>query len=88
MPIYYLVVFWCVGFAFMIDLFIAGYRFNIITSPSDFLRYIVSNKLDIHQNLEKFNEIYGKIKTYYVGEDMKKERELEEKRDRMALLMQ
>ena len=42
----------------------------MLTSPTDFLRNIVKNKLQIYNHIAEFNEIYAKIKTYYVEEDM------------------
>jgi hypothetical protein len=48
------------------DLFIAAVKFNFMMSPSDFLREVVANKANIYDHLKEFNDIYAKIKTYYV----------------------
>lgn len=49
-PLYYLTIFLCVGFTFVVDLFLKGIEFNILTTPPDYLRYLVSNKLSIENN--------------------------------------
>lgn len=40
--LYYLTVFLCAGFAFFTDYFVTSFKFNFLTTPTDFLRTIVS----------------------------------------------
>src|SRR5688500_11553096 len=49
-PLYFLTIFLCVGLTFVVDLFLAGIKFNIYTSPADFLRKIVSRGLRIEDH--------------------------------------
>ena len=42
-PLYYLIIGLCVMGCFGVDLFFTGVDFNILTSPSDFLRQVISN---------------------------------------------
>lgn len=60
----------------------------MFTSPPDFLRKIVSRKLDIADHQEEFNEIYSKIRTKIVQKDMQREKELERKREELAALVE
>lgn len=46
-PIFYLTVFLCAGAAFCIDFFLAAIDFNLLTTPSDYLRKLVKNKQKI-----------------------------------------
>lgn len=41
-PLYYLTVLLCAGACFVADLFITGYQFNFLTTPTDFLRSVVN----------------------------------------------
>lgn len=66
-PLYYLTCGLCIMICFSIDLFFKGVSFNILTSPSDYLREIISNGSDLSEKcIREFNAIYAKIKTYYV----------------------
>ena len=56
----------------------------MFTNPSDFLRKIVSRKLSIEDHEQEFNEIYGKIRTQIVRDDMAREEELERRRELLA----
>jgi hypothetical protein len=42
-PLYYLTVGLCIMICFSVDLFLKGVSFNILTSPSDYLRSVVSS---------------------------------------------
>jgi hypothetical protein len=83
-PLYFLTIFLCVGLTFVVDLFLKGIEFNMTTSPSDFLRKVVSRKEDIQLKEDEFNHIYGKIRTQIVKEDMAREQELERRRELLA----
>lgn len=52
----------------MVDLFYKGVMFNIFTSPTDFLRYLVNNKLSPKDYEGQFNAIYEPIREKYVYE--------------------
>jgi hypothetical protein len=80
-PQFYLTIFLCVGFCFMVDLFITSYKFNFFTTPTDFLRTIVAQKKKITDHTREFEQIFAKIRTYYVSEDIKREQELEVRRE-------
>ena len=94
-PLYYLTVGLCVMICFAVDLFLTGVSFNILTSPSDYLRSVVSSgkrslvkdAKDEKDPEEEFNSIYAKIKTYYVQEDIKREAYLEMRREELARLV-
>lgn len=66
--LYYLTVLLCSGLTFMVDLFYKGVMFNIFTSPTDFLRYLVNNKLSPKDYEGQFNAIYEPIREKYVYE--------------------
>lgn len=87
-PLYFLTIFLCVGLTFAVDLFLKGIEFNVNTSPSDYLRYLVSNKMNVDEHEEGFKQIIGKIKTKIVKEDMERERELERRRELLAAYME
>jgi Phospholipid-translocating P-type ATPase C-terminal len=81
-PHYYLSVFVCVSFCYLIDLLIEAWRFEIKTSPTNFLRKLIH--LDKHMEedrLIQFDHIYQKIKRQNIGIDFEREEKLEEKRD-------
>lgn len=61
-PQYFLTIFLCVGITFAVDIFLKVIEFEWFTTPSDFLRKIVSRKLRIEDHKEEFNAIYAKIK--------------------------
>lgn len=46
--LYYLTVFLCVGTTFIVDLFIASFKFTIFPSPSEYLRALINRKQDIN----------------------------------------
>ena len=83
-PLYYLTIGLCVMLCFAIDLFYRSFHFNILTTPSDFLRLVVSKGLDMREHMKTFEEIYDAIKTRYVEEGIKKEMELEVRREELA----
>ena len=83
-PLYYLTIGLCVMLCFAIDLFYRSVHFNILTTPSDFLRLVVSKGLDMQAHMKTFEEIYAAIKTKYVEEGIKKELELEVRREELA----
>ncbi|TNV86438.1 hypothetical protein FGO68_gene8067 [Halteria grandinella] len=61
-----------------------------MTSPVDQLRWMVTQRFTpeaLQAQLRHFNDIYAKIKTYYVAEDMKREEVLEQRREELARLM-
>ena len=72
-PQFYLTVFLCVGTCFIVDLFITSFKFNFLTTPTDFLRTMVAQGKKINNHLKEFNSIFAKIKTFYVNEDIKRE---------------
>jgi hypothetical protein len=72
---------------FGVDLFIRAVYFNILTTPSDFLRKAVNKKVPVKDIVKRFDEIYAKIKTYYVREDVEKEKANEKKREQLARLV-
>ena len=80
---YYLTVTLCVGLCYFVDLFMEAWKFEIRTNPTDFLRKIIhyNQNIEKHDRIEKFNEIYYKIKTHYIQVDFQREEKLEEKRD-------
>ena len=73
------------------DLLVRAYEFNITTSPADFLRALVQRRdlsaEGLQRKLRKFGEIYAKIKSYYVAEDIKHEEQLERRREELARLV-
>lgn len=85
--LYYLTILLCVGLCFSVDLFITGFTFNFLTSPSDYLRTVVNRSESISLKTKEFHQIFSKIKTHYVVEDMKKEEQLEKRRDELAKLV-
>lgn len=87
-PLYFLTIFLCVGLTFSVDLFLTGIKYNIYTSPSDFLRTIVSRKLKVEDHEEEFNAIYSEIRTKIVKEDVQQEIELEQRREQMAAYLE
>jgi hypothetical protein len=58
-----------------------------LTTPSDFLRFIKSRNLNLQDHLKQFNEIYAEIKTKYVEEGIKREIELEVRREELARVL-
>lgn len=86
-PLYYLTIGLCVMLCFSVDLFLRGFFFNVLVSPSDFLRNIVSEKLSLQAALPIFEKIYAKIKTQYVEESIRHESELEKRREEIERLM-
>jgi len=72
-PLYYLTIGLCVILCFAVDLFQRAFHFNILTSPSDFLREIVRKKLPIEKYLPYFEAISARIKTQHVIDELKKE---------------
>jgi len=46
-PHYYLTVFVCVMFCYLIDLLVEAWRFEIGTNPTDYLRKIIKYDKDI-----------------------------------------
>jgi hypothetical protein len=85
--LYYLTVGVTTFVCFGVDLFIRSVYFNILTTPSDFLREAVNNKVPVKDIVRRFDEIYAKIKTYYVREDVEKEKANEKKREQLARLV-
>lgn len=86
-PLYYLTIGLCVMLCFSVDLFLRGLFFNVLVSPSDFLRNIVSEKLSLQAALPIFEKIYAKIKTQYVEESIRHESELEKRREELERLV-
>ena len=85
--LYYLTVGVTTFVCFGVDLFIRAIYFNILTSPSDYLREVVNRKLPVKDIIKRFDEIYAKIKTYYVREDVEKEKANEKRREELARLV-
>jgi hypothetical protein len=79
-----LTVFFCIGTTFTTDLFLTGIRFNLFTSPSDYLRKIVSRNLNIEQYKKEFDDIFAVLKTRFVKEDLEREKELQKRRELLA----
>lgn len=46
-PLYYLAIGLCVALCFCVDLFIRAFFFNVLTTPVDFLRRLVRQKLSV-----------------------------------------
>lgn len=83
-PLFYLTVFFCVGTTFAFDLFFTGLKFNLYTSPTDFLRKIVSRKLNLEDYKEEFDKLFKELKTEFVTNDLNREQDLERRRELLA----
>jgi hypothetical protein len=82
-PHYYLTVFVCTMFCYLIDLLVEAWRFEISTNPTDFLRKIIKYDKDLMKDdrIKQFNQIFQEIRRRYIGVDFEREEKLEEKRD-------
>jgi len=81
-PHYYLTVFVCVMFCYLIDLLVEAWRFEIKTTPTNFLRRLIKfEKAMDKERQTEFEMIFGKIKVKGIGQDFEREEKLEEKRD-------
>jgi hypothetical protein len=80
---YYLTVFVCVMFCYLIDLLVEAWRFEISTNPTDFLRKIIKYDKDVTngERMKQFEAIFQGIRRRYMGVDFEREEKLEEKRD-------
>ena len=85
--LFYLCVFLCVILAFITDYFVTSFMFNFTPTPTDYLRNIVRSGKRIEDYKKKFDAIYNKIAKHYIEEDMKREEELERRREEMARLV-
>jgi hypothetical protein len=83
-PLFYLTVTVTFGFCYVIDFLMATLRFNIWTSPSDYLRLVVHKKGNIQNYKQHFLDIYQKIKEKIRIEDIKHEKILEVRRMKRA----
>lgn len=86
-PLFYLTVFLIVGFCYVVDLFMVSFKFNFLTNPTDFLRTINSQGKKIDQHQREFQQIHQAIQSHYINEDIKREAELEQRRERIAALL-
>jgi hypothetical protein len=59
-PHYYLTVFVCVMFSYLIDLLVEAWRFEISTNPTDFLRKIIKYDKDVTngERMKQFEAIF------------------------------
>lgn len=64
--LFYLCVFLCVTIAFISDLFVVSFMFNFTPTPTDYLRSIIRQGLNIDAHKKQFNAIYDKIEKYYI----------------------
>lgn len=83
-PHYYLTVFLCVMFCFLLDLMIMGWRFEINSGPQDYLRKLISFNKSIEDEparMTYFNTLFDIIRKKYINVDFEREERLEEKRD-------
>lgn len=80
---YYLTVFVCVMFCYLIDLLVEAWRFEISTNPTDFLRKVIKYDKDVTDGdrMRQFEAIFQGIRRRYMGVDFEREEKLEEKRD-------
>jgi hypothetical protein len=69
-------------FCYLIDLLVEAWRFEIKTTPTNFLRRLIKfeKAMDKEKQIE-FEMIFGKIKVKGIGQDFEREEKLEEKRD-------
>ena len=70
------------------DLFQSGFIFNFLPSPPNYLRETVSCKLPLEDRIYEFESIYREIKGKYIDEDLKREEELEKRREQLAKLLE
>jgi hypothetical protein len=56
-------------------------------TPVDFLRTVVLSGKNINNHKKQFDAIYNKIAQYYINEDIKREEELERRREELARLV-
>ena len=83
-PNYYLSVFVCVMFCYLIDLMVQAWRFEINTNAGDYLRRLIAYSRNIKDNderLQQFDMIYNEVKKRNIQLDFDREEKLEEKRD-------
>lgn len=86
-PLFYLTVLFCTGLCFIVDLFVTSFKFNFLTTPACFLRNVVSKKQDIDAVKPQFDEIFNKIRHYYIQQDVKREDFLEKRREELARIV-
>jgi len=88
---YYLTIGICVVACYSVDLLVTGLRFNVWTSPPDFLRALVQKKglsaEEMQEELIKFEKLAAETKTHYLGKDIKREGQLEKRREELARLV-
>jgi hypothetical protein len=81
-PHYYLTVFVCVMFCYLVDLLVEAWRFEIKTTPTNFLRRLIKFEKGMDSDRQgHFEVIFGKIKMHGIALDFEREEKLEEKRD-------
>ncbi len=69
-------------FCYLLDLFVAAWRFEISTNATDYLRKLVSYNKEIDETkLQQFEQIYSLVRKRNLQLDFEREEKLEEKRD-------
>jgi len=76
----------CVGACFAWDMMVQAFKFNIITSPTDYLRELVKlPKGNMQQKEFEFNKIYEAIRKKNVEQEQQREVVNERNRERLFL---
>ena len=87
-PLFYLTIGLCCILCFSVDLFLNSFKFNFFPSPSDFLRDLIKNKLKLEDHIHEFEHIFARIKTYYIKQDIKREVQLDKRREEIAKMVE
>ena len=69
-------------FCYLVDLLVEAWRFEIKTTPTNFLRRLIKFEKGMDSDRQgHFEAIFGKIKMHGIALDFEREEKLEEKRD-------
>lgn len=75
---YYLTVGVSVLLAYLLDIIIVSWQFELKTTPADFLRKIVNKKLKIELHEAELLRIFTEVRVKNIEEDIQREKQLEE----------
>lgn len=88
---YYLTIGVCVVACYSVDLLFTALKFNVWTSPPDFLRALVQKRdltaEEMQREIAEFERLAAETKTHYLGLDIKREEQLEKRREQLAKLV-
>lgn len=68
--------------AYVLDVIVVAWKFEVRTSPADFLRSIINKRKDITKHENKLKKIFEKVKIWQIEEDLKREKWLEQRRQK------